>query len=201
MEAHLKLIKSTKTPKQATQESELTIKTIGDCTELELIALAQAQNKEAFKALYDMHVPKVYGLCVRLCADRSQAEDATQEVFIQLWQKISNFKGDSQFSTWLHSVASNITISFIRKQKGWWQKMLNIEDANMHEQASELSLHDTDFEKWILRLPERARWVFVLHAIEGYRHEQIASMLDMAVGTSKAQFHRAKHLIEEWMDE
>ncbi|MFT4653077.1 MAG: RNA polymerase sigma-70 factor (ECF subfamily) [Kangiellaceae bacterium] len=170
-------------------------------TESQLIVMAQAHNKEAFKALYHMHLPKVYGLCWRLCADRSQAEDATQEVFIQVWQKIGNFKGDSQFSTWLHSVSTNVTISYIRKQKGWWQKMLNIEASNIHEQTSEASIADTDIEKWILRLPQRARWVFVLHAIEGYRHEQVADILGIAVGTSKAQFHRAKHLIEEWMDE
>jgi RNA polymerase sigma-70 factor (ECF subfamily) len=172
-----------------------------ETTESELIVLVQAQNKEAFRALYQMHLSRVYGLCCRLCSDKSQAEDATQEVFIQLWQKIGNFKGDSQFSTWLHSVAANVTISYIRKQKGWWQKMTNIEDSNIHEQTSEASIADTDIEKWILRLPERARWVFVLHAIEGYRHEQIAQMLGIAVGTSKAQLHRAKYLIEEWMDE
>lgn len=166
-----------------------------------LIERAQAQDKAAFQALYNIHLPRVYGLCCRLCADKSQAEDATQEVFIQLWQKISNFKGNSQFSTWLHSVAANITISYIRKQKGWWQKMMNIEDSNMSEQASESSIAVSDLEKWVMRLPERARMVFVLHAIEGYRHEQIADMLGMAVGTSKAQLHRARHLIEEWMDE
>ncbi|MFT6267345.1 MAG: RNA polymerase sigma-70 factor (ECF subfamily) [Alphaproteobacteria bacterium] len=172
-----------------------------DTTESQLIAMTQAQDKEAFRALYQMHLSKVYGLCCRLCCDRSQAEDATQEVFIQVWQKIGNFKGDSKFSTWLHSVAANVTISYVRKQKGWWQKMMNIEESNVQEPVSEASIADTDIEKWILRLPERARWVFVLHAIEGYRHDQVADMLGIAVGTSKAQFHRAKHLIEEWMDE
>lgn len=174
---------------------------VHECSEQTLIARAQAQDKEAFKALYDAHLSRVYGLCFRLCADKSMAEDATQEVFIQLWQKISTFNGQSKFSTWLHSVAANITISYIRKQKGWWQRMMNIEDSNLTEQASLGSLHDTELEKWILQLPERARLVFVLHAIEGYRHKQIAEMLKIAVGSSKAQFHRARHMIEEWMDE
>ena len=186
METHLKLVD---TPIQQ------------EVNENDLIARAQAQDKAAFQTLYTMHLPRVYGLCCRLCADKSQAEDATQEVFIQLWQKIGNFNGNSKFSTWLHSVASNVTISYIRKQKGWWQKMMNIEDSSMSEQASESSIAETDLEKWVMRLPERARMVFVLHAIEGYRHEQIAGMLGMAVGTSKAQLHRARHLIEEWMDE
>lgn len=169
--------------------------------ESSLIAQSKAGDKDAFKALYNMHVDKVYGLCWRLCADKSQAEDATQEVFIQLWTKIANFKGDSQFSTWLHSVASNITISYIRKQKSWWQKMVNIENSQQMYKEAESDLFDTELEKWIFRLPERARIVFVMHAIEGYRHEQIADTLDIALGTSKAQFHRAKQLIEEWMDE
>jgi len=186
MEAHLKLVDSDRV--QALSEGSL-------------IARAKTQDKAAFQALYTMYLPRIYGLCCRLCADKSQAEDATQEVFIQLWQKIHSFSGDSKFSTWLHSVATNVTISYIRKQKGWWQKMMNIEDSGMNEQASEAAIADTDLEKWIMRLPERARMVFVLHAIEGYRHEQVADMLGMAVGTSKAQLHRARHLIEEWMDE
>jgi RNA polymerase sigma-70 factor (ECF subfamily) len=174
---------------------------VGETSEQDLIERVKLQDKAAFKQLYDMHMPRVYALCCRLCADRSQAEDATQEVFIQLWRKIDNFKGDSKFSTWLHSVASNITVSYIRKQRGWWQKMFNIEDSNVNERVAEASFTDTDFEKLVYRLPERARMVFVLHAIEGYRHEQVADMLDMAVGTSKAQFHRARQLIEEWIDE
>lgn len=186
METHLKLVDTPPEP---------------DISETELIIRVQAHDKVAFQALYQMHLPRVYGLCCRLCADQSQAEDATQEVFIQLWQKIANFKGNSKFSTWLHSVAANVTISYIRKQKGWWQKMMNIEDSSMSEQASESSIAETDLEKWVMRLPERARMVFVLHAIEGYRHAQIADMLGMAVGTSKAQLHRARQLIEEWMDE
>ncbi len=166
-----------------------------------LIASAQSGDTKAFRQLYDIYLPNVYGICYRLCADKSQAEDATQEVFIQLWHKIHNYNGRAKFSTWLHRVTSNITISYIRKQKGWWQKMFNIEDTPHFEQEAESSMYDTDLEKWISRLPERARLVFVLHAIEGYRHEQIADMLNMAIGTSKAQFHRAKQLIEEWMDE
>lgn len=186
MDKHLKLV---------SQHSEQQV------TQRQLIKLTQARDKDAFKALYNLHIRRVYGLCLRLCSDKSQAEDAAQEVFLQVWQKISHFKGDSQFSTWLHSVAANVTISYIRKQKGWWQKMMNIEASNIHELTSESSIADTDFEKWIMRLPERARWVFVLHAIEGYRHEQVADMLGIAEGTSKAQFHRAKHLIQEWINE
>lgn len=169
--------------------------------ESDFIDAAKAGDKVAFKHLYDSHINQVYGLCFRLCADKSQAEDACQEVFIQLWRKIKNFDGNSQFSTWLHSVASNVTISYIRKQRGWWQKMFSIEQTAAMEQQAEGSIADSNLERYIYKLPERARWVFVLHAVEGYRHEEIATMLDIAIGTSKAQFHRAKSLIQGWIDD
>lgn len=169
--------------------------------EARLIHQAQNGDVDAFKALYKQHVNRVYSLCLRLCADRGLAEDACQEVFVQLWQKIQNFDGRSKFSTWLHSVASNTTISYLRKQKGWLQKVFNIETTVVMDSEADSEADLEQLEKMIYRLPERARWVFVLHAIEGYRHDEIANMLDMAVGTSKAQFFRAKSLIEEWMSE
>jgi RNA polymerase sigma-70 factor (ECF subfamily) len=169
--------------------------------EKSLIDASKQGDKLAFKSLYQLHINQVYGLCFRLCADKSLAEDAAQEVFIQLWRKLDNFDGTSQFSTWLHSVTSNVTISYIRKQRGWWQKMFSIENTVAMESAAQGSIAETNLERYIYQLPERARWVFVLHAIEGYRHEEIAKMLDMAVGTSKAQFHRAKNLIQGWIDD
>ena len=168
--------------------------------ELAVIRAAREGDKAAYKQLYDLYINKVYSLCYRLTADKSLAEDATQEVFIQLWSMLANFYEQSKFSTWLHSVTANVTISYIRKQRGWWQRMMNIEDSGIEETAhSDTSAGDVDLEALILRLPERARMVFVLHAVEGYRHEDISKMLNMAVGSSKAQFHRAKQLMSEWM--
>jgi RNA polymerase sigma-70 factor (ECF subfamily) len=173
-------------------------------SEWDLIKAVQGGDKQAYNRLYQEYIGQVYGLCYRLTGEKMLAEDAAQEVFIQLWRKIGNFKGDSKFSTWLHTVTSNITISYIRKQKGWLQKMFNIEDfvamnggAGLPE--AEESSSSVDIESYVARLPERARIVFVLHAIEGYRHEEIATMTNMAVGSSKAQFHRAKQLLKEWM--
>jgi RNA polymerase sigma-70 factor (ECF subfamily) len=162
---------------------------------------AKNGDRAAFKRLYSEHINMVYGLCLRLCADKSLAEDATQEVFIQLWQKIGSFDGNSKFSTWLHSVASNICISYIRKQRGWWQKVVSIVDESEHQQTDLGSIADTEFEAYIYRLPERTRWVFVLHAIEGYRHEEIAKILGIACATSKVQFHRARKMMEDWINE
>lgn len=168
-------------------------------SEFVLIEAAKQGDKSAYQQLYQSYIGQVYGLCYRLTADRALAEDAAQEVFIQLWQKIGNYQGDSKFSTWLHSVTSNITLSYLRKQRGWVRRMFNIEDSVAAELPAESSSTDVDLQSYVNRLPERARIVFVLHAIEGYRHEEIASMTEMAVGSSKAQFHRAKSLLKEWM--
>jgi RNA polymerase sigma-70 factor, ECF subfamily len=168
-------------------------------SEMDLIKSVQAGDKQAYQLLYQQHIARVYGLCYRLTADKMLAEDAAQEVFIQLWRKISNYQGDSKFSTWLHTVATNVTISYLRKQRGWLYRMLNFDDSVAIEFVEEPSSSVVDIERYILRLPERARIVFVLHAIEGYRHEEIAQMTNMAVGSSKAQFHRAKHLLQGWM--
>jgi len=185
--------------KQMTSTLKVVTSTKQDASEDDLINAAKLGDKKAFHLLYQRHIGRVYGLCLRLCADKSLAEDATQEVFMQLWRKIDNYDGNSQFSTWLHSVTSNVTISYIRKQRGWWQKMFTLEETITDAQIAEQSIADTDFEKYIYKLPERARWVFVLHAVEGYRHEEISKILGMAVGSSKAQFHRAKQLMQEWI--
>jgi RNA polymerase sigma-70 factor (ECF subfamily) len=127
------------------------------------------------------------------------AEDATQEVFIQVWRKIQNFRADSKFSTWLHTVAVNSTLAYMRKQKGWVSRFVSLENDAVPEQSTKMSTNDLNLDKYIARLPERARIVFVLRAVEGYRHEEIADKLNMAVGTSKSQYFRAKSLLQEWM--
>ena len=101
----------------------------GNKVEHELISKAKEGDKQAFRSLYDEHIGRVYALCYRLTGEKGMAEDASQEVFIQLWKKLGNFDGQSQFSTWLHSVTANITISYMRKQKGWVQRMLNLEST------------------------------------------------------------------------
>ena len=166
---------------------------------LSLVEAVKQGDRQAYHKLYQMHLGQVYALCYRLTADRALAEDATQEVFIQLWRKLDNYRGDAKFSTWLHSVTSNVCVSYMRKQRGWWQRMFNLESADAVHEVAEGSAGDVDLDTYIRRLPERARMVFVLHAVEGYRHEEIAQLLDMAVGSSKAQFHRAKQLLSEWM--
>ena len=135
-----------------------------------------------------------------MLADKDSAEDVCQEVFVQLWQKISNFRGESKFSTWLHSVATNIVLGHIRKNKTWIQRIFSIEEQAIEDATVEMP-DCSNLDKKIQTLRERARLVFVLFAIEGYRHEEIANILGMAVGTSKAQHHRARGLLRESLSE
>jgi RNA polymerase sigma-70 factor (ECF subfamily) len=172
-------------------------------SESSLLALVRQRNQGAFKRLYDRYLGKVYGLCLRMTGNRQMAEEATQEVFIQVWRKIDTFAGDSSFGTWLHSLATNTTISYLRKQKNWLQRMIGTDDyeglAAQLEAGAEAD-HGA-LQACLARLPERARLVFVLHAIEGYRQENIATALGISLGTVKAQFHRAKHLLHGWLGE
>lgn len=172
-------------------------------SEATLIELVRQKHQIAFKRLYDKYLPMVYGICLRMTGSSSPAEEATQEVFIQVWRKIDTFAGDSTFKTWLHSLATNTTLTYLRKQKNWLQRMIGRDD---YEELAEGLVANPpteidDLQYWLSRLPERARLVFVLHAIEGYRQENIAKSMGISVGTVKAQFHRARNLLETWMSE
>lgn len=175
--------------------------------EQEWITQAKMGSQTAFHKLYEKHHRQIYALCWRMLADKDSAEDVCQEVFVVLWQKINNFRGESKFSTWLHSVASNVVLGHLRKQKNWLQRVFSIEDQVKHALPEEAAvpLDDSsgleELDKHIAKLPERARLVFVLFAVEGYRHEEIAKMLNMAVGSSKSQYHRAKALLKESLSE
>lgn len=165
------------------------------------IEQAKQGSQSAFYRLYEKHHRPIYALCWRMLADKDSAEDVCQEVFVVLWQKINNFRGESKFSTWLHSVATNVVLGHLRKHKNWLQRVFSIEDQGPSLAEPSVGLTDDStlniLDQHIARLPERARLVFVLFAVEGYRHEEIANMLKMAVGSSKSQYHRARNLLKE----
>jgi RNA polymerase sigma factor (sigma-70 family) len=163
----------------------------------DLIAAAQTGNQQAFFQIYQEFKGRVYAICLRLCADRAQAEDATQEVFLKVWQQLPLFRGDSAFSTWLHPIACRTAVDLWRKNK---VSRLCSDVAEQPEIALPANHPDADLEQAILRLPDQARAVFVLFALEGYQHQEIAQLLQIAVGTSKAQYHRARQLLMEWLD-
>jgi RNA polymerase sigma-70 factor, ECF subfamily len=168
-----------------------------------LLALIKQKDQAAFEQFYHQYAGRIHALCLRLTGNMAMAEEATQEVFIQVWRKIDTFSGKSSIYTWLHRVATNTTISYLRKQKNWLNRVISTEEyENSSIEESWLPGPDLSrLDKLIMRLPERARLVFVLHAVEGYRHEDIARQLGTSTGTSKAQFHRAKNLIKSWLEE
>ncbi len=169
--------------------------------EATLIAKAKRSDAQAFESLYRMHVDRVYGLCLRMTGNVSEAEDCAQEAFIQAWSKLDKFRGDSAFSTWLHRIAVNAVLGRIRKSKREHDR-IQLATQNPTSPASVGDSGDLrDLSDAVDTLPERARHVFVLYAVYGYSHEEAGNMLGIATGTSKAQLHRARRLLAQQLQE
>ena len=165
------------------------------------IQRAQKADSSAFEALYRLHVDKVYGLCLRMTGNVSEAEDCTQDAFIQAWNKLTKFRGDSAFATWLHRIAVNAVLGRMRKSKREHDRMQVVADSQPAHLETGDSGEMRDLAAAIDRLPERARHVFVLHGVYGYSHDEAAGMLGIATGTSKAQMHRARKLLVQQLEE
>jgi RNA polymerase sigma-70 factor, ECF subfamily len=168
----------------------------------ELVTAAQGGDEVAFRSLYDLMVDRVYALCLRLAADPAFAEELTQDVFVRAWEKLGSFRGESAFSTWLHRLAVNVVLTE-RRTRGRREKRVfatgELEDLERPARPPGPGLR-MDLEQAIAALPAGARTVFVLHDIEGYQHEEIATMSGLAVGTSKAQLFRARRLLRELLE-
>ena len=159
------------------------------------IRKAQAADPAAFEALYRMHVDKVYGICLRMTGNVAEAEDCTQDTFIQVWGKLNDFRGESTFGTWLHRVAVNTVLGRMRKSRREQDRIRAVSDAPSTPGTIGDSGGLRDLEQAIDQLPSGARHVFVLHAVYGYSHDETGDMLGIAAGTSKAQLHRARRLL------
>jgi RNA polymerase sigma-70 factor (ECF subfamily) len=164
------------------------------------VALAASGDRRAFERLYRIHVNRVYSLCARMTGNRARAEELTQDVFVRAWEKLSLFRGESAFSTWLHRLAVNVVLN-ARKAEGRDRSRLEEGDDPdaLGGKASAVPRHGDriDLEAAIATLPPGARQVFVLHDVEGYKHEEIAQLLGVTAGGSKAQLHRARLLLRE----
>jgi RNA polymerase sigma-70 factor (ECF subfamily) len=161
------------------------------------IRKAQTADPAAFEALYRMHVDKVYGLCLRMTGNVAEAEDCTQDAFIQVWGKLNNFRGESTFSTWLHRVAVNTVLGRMRKSRREQDRIRAVSDVSATPETIGDSGGLRDLEQAIDELPSGARHVFVLSAVYGYSHDETGDMLGIAAGTSKAQLHRARRLLAQ----
>ena len=165
---------------------------------LSLVARAREGEVAAFEALYRAHVGRVHGVCRRLVGDWHLAEELTQEVFVRAWRRLPSFRGEAAFGTWLYRIAVNRVIEEWRARGRRQGREGDLDEAIDHpaphgaggpEQA-------LDLERAIATLPPRARTVFVLHDVEGWEHAEIAAATGVAVGTSKAQLHRARRLLQ-----
>jgi len=165
-----------------------------DLDENELIAGLRSGDERALEALYRLHAGRVYGLGLRLTADPSRAEEIVQDVFLQAWRRIGSFQGRSRFSTWLYRLTVNRALDTMRKDPAGRREALEFEsfDRPTRDKPVETTM---DLESAIQSLPDGARVVFVLHDVEGYRHEEIAALSGIAPGTSKAQLFRARRLL------
>jgi RNA polymerase sigma-70 factor (ECF subfamily) len=163
------------------------------------VALAIAGDARAFERLYRTHVDRIFGLCVRMTGDRVAAEELTQDVFVRAWEKLRLFRGDSAFGTWLHRLAVNVVLSAraAARRHGNRETTDDGEIAALVAQPSGPPGERGDVATAIARLPPGARHIFVLHDIEGYRHDEIGEMLGITAGGSKAQLHRARYLLRE----
>ncbi len=164
----------------------------------ETIRRAQSGDTAAFEMLYKQHSPRVYALCLRLSGGtKAEATELMQDVFIRAWRGLRTFRGDSAFSSWLHRLTVNAMLESARSEKRRTARVLPMDDLASLGAAASTESPDigVDLERAIAGLPQGARLAFVLHEIEGYRHEEIAQQLGVAAGTVKAQLHRARKLL------
>lgn len=162
--------------------------------------LAAAGDSHAFERLYRRHLGRIHSLARRMI-NPEEADDATQAVFIRAWEKLGTFRGEAAFGTWLHRLAINVMLArrtTVGTERGRFSDAEGVvERMTGRPSQKDLSI---DFEEAIERLPNGAREVFVLHDVEGYKHEEIAGMLGIVTGTSKAQLHRARMALRGYLE-
>jgi RNA polymerase sigma-70 factor (ECF subfamily) len=158
-----------------------------------LLERARGGDVRAFEILYRALSPRVYGVCLRLARDSAEAQDCTQDTFITAWQMLGEFRGDSAIGTWLHRIAVNEVLGRRRKQATEARHLKEFGAEPQRPQGDSATLED--LERAIAKLPERARDVFVLRAVYGHTHEEIAGLLHVTVSTSKTHYFRARHLL------
>jgi RNA polymerase sigma-70 factor, ECF subfamily len=167
-----------------------------------LVARAQRGEESAFEALFHLHKQRVYSLCLRMIKNTAEAEELTQDAFLQVFRKIHTFRGESAFSTWLHRLSVNIVLMRMRKKT---VTVTSLEDSpagdEFDEQRKEYGAPDMELagsidrvhlERAIAQLPPGYKQAFVLHDVHGYEHHEIAAMLGSSIGNSKSQLHKAR---------
>lgn len=183
-----------------------------DLSEADAIRLAQQGDTAAFERIYRLHNRRVYALCLRMVGNTAEAEDLTQEAFLQLFRKIHTFRGDSAFSTWLHRLSVNVVLMKLRKKT---LPETSLEETTEPDEETggprkdvggpDLlltgSLDRVNLQRAIAQLPPGYRAAFVLHDIQGYEHNEIAEIMGCSIGNSKSQLHKARMRLRELLQE
>jgi len=195
------------TPAAVTASATLAPSLLPASADNETLIRAQNGDHQAFAQLYALHKRRIYSLCLRMVGNVAEAEDLTQEAFLQLHRKIATFRGDSAFSTWLHRLAINVVLMHLRK-KGL--PVVSLDEAmeptpdegpgrsfGAPDLALAGSIDRLALQRAVDDLPTGYRLIFVLHDIEGYEHNEIASLLDCSIGNSKSQLHKARLKLRE----
>src|SRR5258708_23679814 len=178
----------------------------------EAIRLAQQGDAAAFETIYELHSRRVYALCLRMIGDPVEAEDLTQEAFLQLFRKIHTFRGESAFSSWLHRLTANIVLMRFRKKR---LAAVSLDELTRSDEERERPIIEfgapdlrlvgvfdrVNLQTAIEHLPEGYKSMFVLHDVHGFEHNEIATMLGCSVGNSKSQLHKARKRLRELLNE
>lgn len=167
-----------------------------------LVEKAQGGDTQAFEDLYRRLVGRIYALCLRMARDPQRAEELTQDVFVRAWERMKSFRGESKFTTWLHRLAVNVVLQAGRTRGRREAREQLVEDPGEYlaRVTREMPGTRVDIERAIATLPEGARTVLILRDVEGYKYEEIAGMQGVALGTVKAQIHRARKMMREKLD-
>lgn len=180
-----------------------------DDSERSLVQRAQHGDEQAFATLFQLHKRRVYSVCLQMTKDVADAEDLTQEAFLQVFRSVNSFRGDSAFSTWLYRVAVNTVLMKLRRRKAppaiSLDEPVSPESPSLRRDIGKADPHLSGaVDRIALRrameeLPEGCRTIFALHEVEGYQHHEIAEILDCSVGNSKSQLHKAKRKMRDFL--
>jgi RNA polymerase sigma-70 factor, ECF subfamily len=184
-------------------------RTVPFTSDLDLIQRVQHGDSEAFTALFYAHKPRIYSVCLRMTNNTAEAEDLTQDAFLQVFRKLTTFRGDSALSTWLYRVAVNTVLMHFRKKA---LRQISLDepcrqkdgrsvrrDYGIRDERLAGSVDRIALARAIRELPVGYRTIFLLHEVEGYEHQEIARLLDCSIGNSKSQLHKAKQRIQEFL--
>jgi RNA polymerase sigma-70 factor (ECF subfamily) len=189
-------------------KKEMPVNSNRNITDSNVITRAQQGDPDAFASLFDAHKTRIYSLCLRMTNNTAEAEDLTQEAFMQVFRKLPTFRGDSALSTWLYRIAVNTVLMHFRKKT---PRQVSLDEPYEHDGKLlrreygtrdgrlACSVERMALTQAIEELPEGYRTIFLLHEVDGYEHREIAELLDCSVGNSKSQLHKAKLRIREFL--